>query len=96
MGPLDRTKIFPRAREVGSKPFELFEVERGQHFQSFGTLFGEMQANNAMVLFVSGSSDQTCRFSTVDETDGAVVQKQQVVSDLADGRATRITVSTHS
>jgi hypothetical protein len=48
-----------------------------------------------MVVFVSGPSDQTCSVSTVDETDRAVVQKEQVISDLADGRATRITVSTY-
>ena len=95
MGPLDRPKVFPRAGEMGSKAFELFEVESGQHFQSLGTLFGEMKTDDPMVVFVSGPSDQICSVSTVDETDCAVVQKEQVVSDLADGRATRITVSTY-
>lgn len=95
MGPPDRPKVFPRAGEMESKAFELFEVESGQHFQSLGTLFGEMKTDDPMVVFVSGPSDQTCGVSTVDETDCAVVQKEQVVSDLADGRATRITVSTY-
>lgn len=46
-----------------------------------------------MVIVVSSPSDQTRRVGTVDEADGAVVQKEQVVSDLSNSRATRITVS---
>jgi len=46
-----------------------------------------------MVVVVPSPSDQTRRVRTVDEADGAVVQKEQVVRDLADSRATRITVS---
>jgi hypothetical protein len=95
MGPLDRAKVLPRAGEVGSKAFELFEVESGQNLQSLGTLFSELQTDDPMVVFVSGPGDQTCSVSTVDETDRAVVEKEQVVGDLADGRATRITVSTY-
>jgi hypothetical protein len=93
MGALDRAKVLPRAGEVGGKPLQLFEVQRGKHFQSLGSLFGEMQTHHPMVIVVSSPSDQTRRVSTVDEADGAVVQKEQVVSDLANSRATRITVS---
>jgi hypothetical protein len=95
MGPLDRAKVLPRSGEMGSKPFELFEVESGQHFQSLGTLFSELQTDNPMVDFVSGPSNQPGGISTVNETDRAVVEKEQVVGDLADGRATKITVSTY-
>ena len=42
MGALDRAKVLPRAGEVGSKSLELFEVQRRQHFQSLGTLNGQM------------------------------------------------------
>jgi hypothetical protein len=93
MGALDRAKVLPRAGEVGSQPLELFEVKRGKHFQSLGALNGQMQAHHPMVIVVSSPSDQTCRVSTVDEPDGAVVQKEQVVRDLSNSRATRITVS---
>ena len=93
MGALDRAKVLPRAGEMGSKSLELFEVERRKHFQSLGALFGQMQTHHPMVVVVSGPSDQTRRVGTVDETDGAVVQEEQVVSDLSNGRATRITVS---
>jgi hypothetical protein len=48
-----------------------------------------------MVIVVSSPSNETCRVSTVDEPDGAVVQKEQVVSDFSNGRATRITVSAY-
>jgi hypothetical protein len=80
---------------MGSKSLELFEVERRKHFQSLGALNGEMQTHHPMVVVVSGPSDQTRRVGTVDETDGAVVQEEQVVSDLSNGRATRITVSSY-
>ena len=95
MGPPDRAKVLPSSGEGGSKPFELFEVESGQDLQSLGTLFGELQPNNPVVVFISGPVDKTCCVSAVDETDCAVVQKEQVVGYLADGRATRITVSTY-
>lgn len=93
MGALDRAKVLPRAGEVRSQPLELFEVKRGKHFQSLGALNGQMQTDHPMVVVVSGPSDQTRRVSTVDEPNGAVVQKEQVVSDLSNSRATRITVS---
>lgn len=32
MGPLDRGKVFPCSREMGSEPFELFEVKGGEDF----------------------------------------------------------------
>ena len=95
MRPLDRAKVLPRAGEVGSKPFELFEMESGQDFQSLGTLVGELKPDNAMVVSVSNPSDQTCGVGTIDETDCAVVQKEQVVSYLADGRTTGINVSAY-
>ena len=93
MGALDRAKVLPRAGEMGSQSLELFEVKRRKHFQSLGALVGEMQAHHPVVVVVSGPSDQTRRVGTVDETDGAVVQKKQVVSHLSNSRATRITVS---
>lgn len=93
MGTLNGAKVLPRAGEVGGQPLELFEVKGGKHFQSLGALNGQMQAHHPMVIVVSSPSDQTRRVSTVDEPDGAVVQKEQVISDLSNSRATRITVS---
>lgn len=93
MGALDRAKVLPRAGEVGSKSLELFEVQRGKDFQSLGALNGQTQTHHPMVIVVSGPSDQTRGVGTVDEADGAVVQKEQVVSDLANSRATGIAVS---
>lgn len=95
MGPLGWAKVLPRPGEMWSKPFELFEVESGQHLQSLGSLPREPQPNHSMVVLVPGPIYQTGGVSTVDETDCAVVQQQQIVSHLADGRATRITVPTY-
>jgi hypothetical protein len=93
MDALDRAKVLPRSGEVGSQPLELFEMKRGKHLQSLGTLFGEMQTHHPVIVVVSSPSNETCRVGTVDEADGAVVQKEQVVSDLSNGWATRIIVS---
>jgi hypothetical protein len=95
MGALDRAKVLPGAGEVGSKPLELFEVKCGKHFQSLGALNGQMQAHHPMVIVVSSPSNETCRVSPVDKPDCAVVQKEQVVGDLSNSRATRITVSSY-
>jgi hypothetical protein len=93
MDALDWAEVLPRAGEVGGKPLEFLEVQRGKHFQSLGTLNGQMYTHHPMVIVVSSPSDQTRRVSTVDEPDSAVVQKEQVISDLANSRATRIAVS---
>lgn len=76
MGPLDRAEVLPRTGEVGSKPFELFKVEGGQHLQPLGALFGELQPDHPMVVFIPGPLNKTSGVSTVDETDRTVVQKQ--------------------
>jgi hypothetical protein len=48
-----------------------------------------------MVVLVPGPDDQAGGISAVDESDGAVVLKEQVVGYLADRRPTGITVSTY-
>ena len=95
MDPPHGAKVLPRTREMGSKPFELFEVESGQHFQSLGALVGELQPDNPMVVLVPGPDDQAGSVSSVDESDGAVVLKEQVVGHLADRRPTGITVAAY-
>ena len=58
VGSLDRGKVLPRAGEMGSKPFKLFEVKGGKDFQSVRTVHGEPQADNPMIVFVSGPHDK--------------------------------------
>jgi hypothetical protein len=77
---------------MGGEPFELFEVERGQHLQSLGAHFGQLQPDDPMVVVVPGPADQTCRVGAVDEADGTVVLEEQVVGHLADGRAPGVPV----
>ena len=93
MGPLDRAKVLPRAGELGGEALELFEVESGQRFQALGAVVGEMQPDDPMVVVVPGAGDQTGRVGPVDQPDGAVVAKEQIVGHLADGRAPRIAVT---
>lgn len=42
MKPLDRSQVFPRRRKVGSEPFEFFEVQGGEDFESLGPLRSEL------------------------------------------------------
>lgn len=95
MDPLHRAKVLPRTGEMESQPLELFEVESGQHFQSLGTLVGELQPNNPMVVLVPGPDDKAGGVRAVDESDGTVVLKKQVVGHLADRRPTGITVAAY-
>lgn len=95
MGPLHRGEAFPGTGELGGESLEFFEVKGRQCFEALGTVRGEMQSDNAMVFLVSGATDETCRVGTVNETDRAVMEKEQVVSHLSDGRTTRIAVPPH-
>ena len=55
-----------------------------------------MQSDHPMVLIVSGSDNQTRRVGAVDEPDCAVVEQEQVVGHLSNGRTTRIVVPPYS
>lgn len=46
-----------------------------------------------MVVFVSDPTDEPRGVTTIDETDSAVVEKEQVVSYFSDRRATMVGVS---
>lgn len=48
-----------------------------------------------MVFIVPGSSHEPCRIGSVDESDRAVVTKEEVVGHLADGRTTRVIVTAY-
>ena len=51
---------------------------------------GELQADDPVVLGVAHPLDQLGRHGPVDQPDGTVMAQQQVVGDLADGRATAV------
>ena len=95
MGPLDGAKVLPRSRKVRSQTCELFEVKRGQDFEPFDALLGEMQSDDPVIVLVAGPAHQTCAVSTVDEADRAVVEEQKIVGDLSDGRTTTVAMSTN-
>ena len=92
MSPLDRGQVFPRSREVGRQPLELFEVESRKNLQLFGSVFCEMQSDNPVIVFVSVPAHQTGHNSPVNETYRAVVNEQQIVGYFPDCRTTGITV----
>ena len=48
-----------------------------------------------MVLVVSGATDEPCRFGAVNEADGTVVAKEEIVSHFTDRRPPRIAMSAY-
>lgn len=48
-----------------------------------------------MVLVVSGATDEPCRFGAVNEADGTVVAKEEVVSHFTDRWPPRIAMSAY-
>ena len=72
------------------EPAQLLEMGLGQRLQALAPRRGELQADDPVVLGVAHPLDQLGRDGPVDQPDGTVVAQQQVVGDLADGRATAI------
>ena len=95
VGTLHRRQSFPRCRELGGQAFELFEVESRECLETLGAIFGEMQSDHPMVLVVSGAGDQTGRVGPVDEPDRTVMEQEEVVGHLPNGRAAGIAVPTY-
>lgn len=56
-------------------------------FQACGSLLCELETDNPVIGVASVALDQTGGLGTVDEPDGAVMAKEQIVGDLADGRS---------
>ena len=92
MGTLHGRQSFPRAGELGRQAYELFEVQGRESLETLRAVGGEMQSNHPMILVVSGAGDQTGGVSPVDEPNRAVMEQQQIVRHLSDGRTTGITM----
>jgi hypothetical protein len=54
----------------------------------------QLQAHDTTILVVASTPDEASDVGAVDQADRAVVTQQQVVGDLADGRASRVAVAT--
>jgi len=54
-----------------------------------------MESDDTVVVFVPGANDEPCRFGTVDEANRAVVTKEEIVGNFADGRPSRIIVTSN-
>lgn len=93
MGSLHRSEAFPRARDLEGHALELFEVESRQCFEPLGTVFGEVQPDHPVVLFVPSAADKPGGVRPVDQADRAVMTKEQVVGHFPDSRTTRIAVA---
>ena len=95
MGSLHWCQSFPCSWELESQALELFEMEGRQCFEPLGTGLCKTKPDDTMVLVISDPSDQTNGLCAIDETDRAVVTKEQVVGHLPDGRPPRVTVPAH-
>ena len=88
-------KAFPDAGELARESFELLEVESGQGCETLVTLLAELQPDDTVVVLVPRALHQTGSICSVDESDRAVVTKEEVVGHLADGRTTRVIVTAY-
>ena len=93
MQPLHRCQVLPRSRELEGEAFEFFEMEGRERLKAFGADFGELNADDTMILGVPGARDQPSSVSTVHKTDCAVVAQQEVVRHLADSGTTGVPMS---
>ena len=62
------------------------EVQLGQRLEPSGAVFGEREAGGASMVGIGRAFDESVRFGSVDETDGAVVAKQEIAGDVPDRR----------
>jgi hypothetical protein len=72
---------------------EFLEVQLAERLQLARAPFGQVQADHALVVCVGAAGYQSGGLGAIDESDGAVVAQQQVVGDVADGRAARVCVA---
>jgi hypothetical protein len=77
-----REQCAHRAGETGY----LLEVQLGQRLEPSGAVLGEREARGASMVGIGRALDEAFRFRSVDETDGAVVAKQEVAGDVPDRR----------
>ena len=95
MHSLCRSKSVPHTRHLRSESSEFFEVEGGQLLQALGTFRGQSEVHHPVISAVTCANDETGRFCPVDEPDRAVVLKEEVIGDLADGRTVVTTVTSN-
>ena len=78
---------------MGRESFELFEVECREGFESFVTVFGELQSNDPMIGVVTSAAHQSRDVGPADQFNCAVVTQQEVVGDFANGRPPWVAVA---
>ena len=62
--------------------------------EATGTETREAQPHEAVIVLVDSAPNETGGFGSIDESDCAVMAKQQRLGDLADRRAARLPTST--
>lgn len=72
---------------------ELLEVQRAERLEPARALVRESQADGAQVVRVRSARDEPGSLGAIDQPDGAVVAQQEMVGDVADGRAARVGVT---
>ena len=89
---LARQQAPPGARERATQSTEFLEVEIRQCVEALATGRGELHPHDAVILRVTHPRDQPCRVGAIHEPHRAVVAEEEVVGDLADGRAAAVGV----
>ena len=90
---LDRCQTVPEAGGLPGESFELLEMGRGEGLEARRSRAGETHPDDPVIVWVTGSNDESCALGTIDEADDAVVAQEEVVGHFADRRAPLVTVT---
>ena len=83
----------PEGSKARFDPFQLLEVLFGERAEAALAERREGETDYTLVVGVDGARDETGGLGAVDELHRAVVTQEQMVGDVADGRAERVVVA---
>lgn len=92
---LSRREPVPQRWQLRRQTLEFFEVQLGQGLDSPRAVGRELHTHDAMIAIVADPADQGRLVGAIDQTHGAVVLQQQVIGYFADGRTTKIVMTSH-
>ena len=72
---------------------QLFEVAGAELLEAASREWGQADADHPLVLAIGLTTDESGGFCSIDESDRAVVAKEQGVGDLSDGRSALVAVA---
>jgi hypothetical protein len=91
---LDRAEPFPR--ELGGESLEFLEMLSRKSLEPFSPFIGEMQSDDTVICRIPQPLYQPRLFCPIDQTDDAVMAKEEIIGYFADGRSPEVGVPADS